>query len=145
MFLDEARIAATLHHRHIVRVFEVDIADGQVFYVMEHLHGHDVAGLLRRLAERATRLPLAAAIAIGTAVAAGLHYAHGRRSPDGEPLHIVHRDVAPGNVIVRRRGRLIDFRHAKAAQPAPHAVRAVQGQAALCLARAMPLRADRPP
>src|SRR5215475_11906639 len=70
MFLDEARIAATLHHRHIVRVFEADIADGQVFYVMEHLHGHSVAALLRRLADGRVRLPLDAAIAIAAAVAA---------------------------------------------------------------------------
>src|SRR5262245_29878729 len=97
MFLDEARIATTLVHPNIVRVFEVDIADGQVFYVMEHLHGHDLAALLGRLAERGARLPLDAAIAIGAAVASGLHHAHERRTPDGEPLHIVHRDVAPGN------------------------------------------------
>jgi serine/threonine protein kinase len=117
MFLDEARIAATLHHPNIVRVFEVDIADGQVFYVMEHLHGHDVATLLRRLGERGARLPLDAAIAIAAAVATGLHHAHERRGPDGEPLHIVHRDVAPGNVIVTFDGevKLIDFGIAKAA------------------------------
>jgi len=117
MFLDEARIAATLVHPHIVRVFEVDIADGQVFYVMEHLHGRDVAALLRRLAERGIRLPLDAAIAIGVAVASGLHHAHDRRSPAGEPLHIVHRDVAPGNVLITFDGevKLIDFGIAKAA------------------------------
>ena len=117
MFLDEARIAATLVHRHIVRVFEVDIADGQVFYVMEHLHGRDVATLLRRLAERGARLPLPAAIAVASAVASGLHHAHERRSPDGAPLGIVHRDVAPGNVIVTFDGgvKLIDFGIAKAA------------------------------
>ena len=117
MFLDEARIAATLVHRHIVRVFEVDIADGQVFYVMEHLHGRDVASLLGRLAERGARLPLAAAIAIAAAVASGLHHAHERRSSDGAPLGIVHRDVAPSNVIVGFDGavKLIDFGIAKAA------------------------------
>src|SRR5262249_33127134 len=117
MFLDEARIAATLHHPNIVRVFEVDIADGQVFYVMEYLHGHSLGALVRRLADGGARLPLAAAIAIAAAVAAGLHYAHERRSADGEPLHIVHRDVAPGNVIVTYDGgvKLIDFGIARAA------------------------------
>jgi serine/threonine protein kinase len=117
MFLDEARIAATLHHPNIVRVFEVDIADGQVFYVMEYLHGHSVAALLRRLADAGARLPLDGAIAIAAAVAAGLHHAHDRRSADGEPLHIVHRDVAPGNVIVTYDGhiKLIDFGIARAA------------------------------
>jgi serine/threonine protein kinase len=117
MFLDEARIAATLHHPNIVRVFEVDIADGQVFYVMEYLHGHSVAALLRRLADGGVRLPLDGAIAIAAAVAAGLHHAHDRRSADGDPLHIVHRDVAPGNVIMTYDGqvKLIDFGIVRAA------------------------------
>jgi serine/threonine protein kinase len=117
MFLDEARIAATLHHPNIVRVFEVDIAGGQVFYVMEYLHGHSVAALLRRLADGGGRLPLDAAIAIAAAVAAGLHHAHERRSADDQPLHIVHRDVGPGNVIVTYDGhvKLIDFGIARAA------------------------------
>jgi serine/threonine protein kinase len=117
MFLDEARIAATLHHPNIVRVFEVDIAGGQVFYVMEYLHGHSVAALLRRLADGGVRLPLDAAVAIAAAVAAGLHHAHERRSASGEPLHIVHRDVGPGNVIVTYDGhvKLIDFGIARAA------------------------------
>ena len=117
MFLDEARIAATLHHPNIVRVFEVDIAGGQVFYVMEYLHGHSVAALLRRLADGGVRLPLDGAVAIAAAVAAGLHHAHERRSADGEPLHIVHRDVGPGNVILTYDGhvKLIDFGIARAA------------------------------
>ena len=117
MFLDEARIAATLHHPNIVRVFEVDIAGGQVFYVMEYLHGHSVAALLRRLADGGVRPPLDAAVAIAAAVAAGLHHAHERHSADGQPLHIVHRDVGPGNAIVTYDGhvKLIDFGIARAA------------------------------
>jgi serine/threonine protein kinase len=117
MFLDEARIAATLHHTNIVQVREVDIADGQVFYAMEHLHGQDVATTLQRLTERGVRMPLGNAIAIIAAVAAGLHYAHERCGSDGQPLGIVHRDVAPNNVIVTYDGnvKLIDFGIAKAA------------------------------
>ena len=117
MFLDEARIAAKLHHGNIVQVFEVDMADGQVFYAMEHLHGQDVGTALRRLAARGARMPLGNAIAITAAVAAGLHYAHERCTSDGAPLHIVHRDVAPNNVIVTYDGnvKLIDFGIAKAA------------------------------
>jgi serine/threonine protein kinase len=38
MFLDEARTVAALHHANIVQVYDVDMVDGHVFYVMEHLH-----------------------------------------------------------------------------------------------------------
>lgn len=95
MFLDEARIAATLHHPNIVRVFEVDIAGGQVFYVMEYLHGHSVAALLRRLADGGVRPPLDAAVAIAAAVAAGLHHAHERHSADGSTASPAHTDSYP--------------------------------------------------
>jgi serine/threonine protein kinase len=57
-FLDEARIAATLQHANIVRSHEVDVVDGEVFLVMEFLHGQDVRSVLRRANRRGVRLPL---------------------------------------------------------------------------------------
>jgi serine/threonine protein kinase len=122
MLLDEARIAATLQHSNVVQVFDVDMDDGAVFFVMEHLHGHDVAELLRRARAASTRVPLENAIAIAVAVAAGLHYAHERWGPDGTPLDIVHRDVSPHNVVVTYDGnvKLIDFGIAKAANRLSH-------------------------
>lgn len=114
MLLDEARTAATLRHNNIVQVFDVDMVDGNVFYAMEYLHGHHVMALIERAA---TKIPLENAIAIAVAVAAGLHYAHERWGDDGKPLGIVHRDVAPNNVIVTYDGnvKLIDFGIAKSA------------------------------
>jgi len=56
MLLDEARIAATLQHSNIVQVFDVDMDDGNVFFAMEHLHGQDVAELVRRAGARAIPL-----------------------------------------------------------------------------------------
>jgi len=107
MFLDEARNAAVLAHHHIVQVFDIELRDGVLFYAMEYLHGQTLAAVV----SRAQRLPREAAIAIGIAVAAGLHHAHERPSP------IVHRDVAPSNVMITYDGniKLIDFGIAKAA------------------------------
>ncbi|HEU4735247.1 MAG TPA: protein kinase, partial [Kofleriaceae bacterium] len=50
----------------------------------------------------------------------GLHHAHERRSNDGRPLGIVHRDVTPSNVMVSFEGnvKLVDFGVAKAANRA---------------------------
>jgi serine/threonine protein kinase len=107
MFLDEARNAAVLAHHHIVQVFDIELRDGVLFYVMEYLHGQTLAAVIAR----AGRVPLDAAIAIGIAIAGGLHHAHERPSP------IVHRDVAPSNVMLTYDGnvKLIDFGIAKAA------------------------------
>ena len=107
MFLDEARNAAVLVHHHVVQVIDVELRDGVVLYAMEYLHGQTLDAVMAR----AGRIPLDAAIAIGIALAAGLHHAHARPSP------IVHRDVAPSNVMITYEGniKLIDFGIAKAA------------------------------
>jgi len=112
MFLDEARNAAMLAHHHIVQVFDIEMRDGVVFYAMEYLHGQTVAAILTR----AQRMPLDAAIAICIAVASGLHHAHERRPP------LVHRDVAPSNVMITYDGniKLIDFGISKAANNLSH-------------------------
>ncbi len=117
MLLDEARTAATLTHNNIVQVFDVDMVDGNVFYAMEYLHGHHVLSLIERSRASGTKIPLENAVSIAVAVAAGLHYAHERWGADGKPLDIVHRDVAPNNVIVTYDGnvKLIDFGIAKSA------------------------------
>ncbi|HUJ63084.1 MAG TPA: serine/threonine-protein kinase [Kofleriaceae bacterium] len=108
MFLDEARNAARLVHHNIVQVIDVDLRDGAVFYAMEYLHGQTLDSVIAR----ARVLPRDAAVAIGIAIAAGLHHAHER------PSSIVHRDVAPSNVMVTYDGnvKLIDFGIAKATE-----------------------------
>jgi serine/threonine protein kinase len=47
---------------------------------------------------------------------AGLSYAHSRRSPTGEPLGIIHRDLSPSNILCSGEGevKLSDFGIAKA-------------------------------
>jgi serine/threonine-protein kinase len=57
---------------------------------------------------------LAAAIIVG--VLHGLHAAHEARDDRGQPLHVVHRDISPHNIIVATDGiaRVLDFGVAKA-------------------------------
>ena len=95
MFLDEARVAANLHHQHVVQVHDVGETGGEYFIAMEYIHGEDVRTILSAALRSRQHVPLGYAIAIVSAAAAGLHYAHERRGPDKRPLGIVHRDISP--------------------------------------------------
>ena len=117
MFLDEARIAAQLQHPNIVQVFDFGRDAGSVFLVMEYLAGQTVGRLKRRLLEVEEPLSPSLAVAIVSAAARGLGYAHRRTSLEGQPLKIVHRDVSPQNLFVAYDGevKVLDFGIALAA------------------------------
>jgi hypothetical protein len=116
MFLDEARLAASLHHANIVQVFDVGIAGGRHFMAMEYLHGRDL-GCVMKAVRGGQGVPLDLACSIIASASAGLHYAHECVGPDGAPLNIVHRDLSPHNVVIGFDGhvKVVDFGIAKAA------------------------------
>jgi hypothetical protein len=200
MFLDEARLSATLTHPHVTEVYDVGTDAEAPFFAMEYVHGANLREIQRAHAKRlgaaaagagggaatttssgphtplvtpgagrspsgphlplgaaggrspsgphtplgaaggrrpsgphtplgassgrspsgahaplAVPLPLAQAVGIVASAAAGLHYAHERLGPGGEPLGIVHRDVSPSNVLVSYDGavKVSDFGIAK--------------------------------
>ncbi len=116
MLLHEARIAATLTHANIVQIFDVGQVDGTYFIAMEHVHGEDLRGIVRQMRKKGViEFPLEHAIEIMLGVTAGLSYAHEKRDLDGSPLHIVHRDISPQNVVVTFSGdvKIVDFGIAK--------------------------------
>jgi serine/threonine protein kinase len=182
MFLDEARLSATLTHPHVTEVYDVGTDGEAPFFAMEYVHGANLREIQRAHAKRvgaaaavtaaapttssgrqaplgaatgrspsgphtplgaavgrspsgphtplgaavgrspsgphtplAVPLPLAQAIGIVASAAAGLHYAHERLGPGGDPLGIVHRDVSPSNVLVSYDGavKVSDFGIAK--------------------------------
>ena len=120
MFLEEARLAATLHHQNIVQVHDIGAEQGEYFFVMEYVHGEDVRRLLTETNQRGERIPLEHVLTIITAAAAGLHHAHEQCGPSCVPLGIVHRDVSPDNILVGYDGsvKVADFGIAKAAHRA---------------------------
>ena len=116
MFLDEARLSATLNHQNIAQVYEVDEADGAYFMAMEYVHGENVRSLLENTLKKSLTIPLELAVTIVSGSAAGLHHAHERRAKNGQSLNIVHRDVSPANIMVGYDGgvKVLDFGIAKA-------------------------------
>ena len=118
MFLDEARLAALLHHQNIAQVYDIGREGSTYFFSMEYLHGHDVRALLKHAYENGQTIPLEHTLTIVSRAAAGLHHAHELRDVDGKPLQIVHRDVSPANLFVTCDGgvKLVDFGIARAAQ-----------------------------
>jgi serine/threonine protein kinase len=117
MFLDEARLAASLHHHNIVQVNDIGIDDGEYFFAMEYVHGEDARTLLVQASKRGELLPLEHVLTIVSAAAAGLHHAHEQCGPDRNPLNIVHRDVSPANILIGFDGgvKVADFGIALAA------------------------------
>jgi len=112
-FVDEARLAACIRHPNVVPTLDVVVHDEEILVVMDYVHGESLARLLRNDGARA---PLPIVIAVVTQMLYGLHAAHEATNPRGEPLHLVHRDVSPQNVVVGVDGvaRLVDFGVAKA-------------------------------
>src|SRR5262249_33218177 len=66
MFLDEARVAASLHHQNIVQVYDIGHAQGELFFAMEYLHGEDLRRMLQMASKLRAHVPLALVCAIGS-------------------------------------------------------------------------------
>ncbi|MFY0574651.1 protein kinase domain-containing protein [Cystobacter fuscus] len=116
MFLDEARIAAQLHHPNIVQVFGLGRINESIFIAMEYVEGVDLRRILAEETRFSAAVPYAVAARICAQVAAGLEHAHNSKGVDGRPLGLIHRDVSPQNVMVAYNGqvKLVDFGIAKA-------------------------------
>jgi len=98
-FLREARAAAALDHKNIVRVFDLN-REGKVLYlVMEYVEGTS----MQNLVDKGGRLPVGAAVDYVRQIAEGLQHAH--------ETGLVHRDIKPANLLVDRAGtaRILDL------------------------------------
>ncbi len=116
MFLNEARLAAMLSHPNIVQIFELGEEEGTWYIAMEYIHGRTLRAIKQRLLRRGELLSPVLAARVCAHALQGLHYAHNLKDETGQPLHVVHRDISPDNVMVGFNGqvKLVDFGIAKA-------------------------------
>jgi len=112
LFVEEARIARAVRHPNLVEMYDAGEEGGVPYLAMEWVEGLT----LRALATSEGTLPLGVVLRICMEACDGLHAVHEARTDEGEPLHIVHRDVSPHNLLVSIAGRVkvIDFGIAKA-------------------------------
>jgi eukaryotic-like serine/threonine-protein kinase len=131
MFLEEARIAAQIHHAHAVPILEIGKSARGYYLVMEYVEGVTLAQLVERAEQKGIAIPRPVAIRILLDALSGLHAAHELEDENGEPLGTVHRDVSPQNILVGIDGaaRLTDFGVARtAAHPASAKIETVKGR-----------------
>jgi serine/threonine-protein kinase len=116
MFIDEARLAALLHHPNICRTYEFFFHEGKYWLAMEFIAGRNLGEALSRAVGRRRSIPLDVTLHVIGALCEGLHHAHELRDESGGLLGIVHRDVNPTNVMIGFDGsvKLLDFGVAKA-------------------------------
>ena len=105
-FLDEAKVVLRLSHGNLVSTFDAGDVRGELFIAMELVEGKDLREIWNRCVRTRTRIPVDVALVAVREVARALAYVH---SYGG--LRLVHRDVAPPNILLSYFGevKLTDF------------------------------------
>jgi serine/threonine-protein kinase len=111
MFCNEATTLAALDHPNLVQVVDFGEHEGEPYMALEYIEGISCADLIAGVAARRRCVELGPALHIASEVLDALAYVHNARSERGLPLGIVHRDVAPENILLGRSGevKLADF------------------------------------
>lgn len=101
-FIQEAKAASALNHPNILTIHEIGSVDSTSFIATEYIDGVPLRQHLNN-----TRLTIAEAVDVAIQVASALADAH--------KSHIVHRDIKPDNIMLRRDGyvKVLDFGLAK--------------------------------
>src|SRR5271165_2304810 len=105
-FKQELVLARQVTHRNIIRIYDLNEADGVKFITMEFIEGED----LRTILTREGKLPPKEAVNIMRQSCSGLLAAHSEG--------VIHRDLKPSNVMCDAAGRVVimDFGLARTVQ-----------------------------
>jgi serine/threonine-protein kinase len=106
-FLEEIRLAARLHHPHLLPLYDSGELGGVLYYVMPYVEG----GSLRDLLDHEGRLTLTQALRLAREAAEALDYAHRQQ--------VIHRDIKPANILLEDGHAIVaDFGVARAVSAA---------------------------
>jgi serine/threonine-protein kinase len=133
MFVAEAKILGMLHHPNVVQAYDFGEADGSLFLVLEYVDGPSLLRAVQTLRSMGRPFPVAVAAHFAHEVCRALDYVHNLADSDGQPLHVVHRDVTPSNIVLTASGglKLLDFgvaRYSDSAKRSEHET--IKGKAA---------------
>ncbi len=105
-FLDEAKVGLRLSHSALVNTFDVGEVAGEFYIAMELIEGKDLREVWNRCVRTRQRIPLDVALHVVRETARALSYVHNYGD-----LKLVHRDVAPPNILLAYVGdvKLTDF------------------------------------
>jgi serine/threonine protein kinase len=98
-FLKEARAASTVQHHNVVQVRELIFDHNRYWLCMELVTGWSVRALLSLIAGSGESIPVPVALALARDTARGLQAIH--------EAGLVHRNIAPENLLIASTGRLV--------------------------------------
>ena len=126
-FRDESRILGMMRDRAIVQVEPARRLGSHWAVIMEYIPGASCRALLKHRGP----FPARVALEVAQEVSRALDQLYKAPGPDGRPLHLVHRDIKPGNIQLTRSGqvKILDFGVARARFEAreAHTTRSIQG------------------
>jgi serine/threonine-protein kinase len=117
-FLDEVWMTASLKHPNVVEVAGWGNDAQGAYLAVELVQGVSLLRLMKTIFETGEVFTERMVVFIASRLCRGLAAAHALRAPNGELLHLVHRDLTPGNVLAGFNGdvKIADFGLAKAKQ-----------------------------
>ena len=115
-FLHEAHVLHYLHHQNIMETYDFGKVGDTYFISMEYIAGKTLKQIVYQCAMTIGAVPYEIILNLAFQLCDALDYAHNLVDDNGNPLHIIHRDVCPSNIILAESGllKLIDFGLAKA-------------------------------
>lgn len=111
MLIDEAKLASKLNHGNIVQILNLERIGDDWAVVLEHVDGIDLFRLERVLEQHERRLGVDECVYVTKEILVALDFVHRFTDEQGNPMGLLHCDIAPANVMANIGGeiKLIDF------------------------------------